>query len=58
MRFLIFPCPNCGAQIIARDSADGTGIVTAKCSRCKKEFEYRDINVEMMKATVKPLRPS
>jgi len=29
-------------------------VILVKCPRCKREFEYRDIDIQNMRATVKP----
>jgi len=58
MRILFVRCPDCHASIQARDPQDGTGILAVTCKRCKRTFEYRNIDIDHMRASVKPFRPA
>jgi predicted Zn finger-like uncharacterized protein len=54
MRILFLTCPDCKASIQAQDYNEGTSVIVVKCDQCKKEFEYRDTDLEKMRAAVKP----
>lgn len=53
MRILFLKCPCCQSAITVRDLGDGTGLITGKCRYCKREFEYRNVDAENMKVTIK-----